>query len=462
MKKFIAAVFYTSIVCWPTVGCHRQGLTASPADGLTRRPVPLKVVSRRTADGVTVATLSNGLTAIVRENHNLPVVTVQAFVRAGSLYEGQWLGCGLSHLTEHLVAKGVTRSEGHIQSPKQSRSRLDAIGAESNAYTSQAQTVYYVNCASSRTEQAIDILADWMARPDITLADFQREHGVVQREIEMGMDEANRQMHYAHASNFYGQHPAGVPTIGYLGAVKRISYGDVLDYHSQMYVPQKMIFAVVGDVDVDQILTWLCGALAGFEETASPPHILPDVPMITGVRRVVKTSEVVKDVNERISFRSIPLVHPDLYALDVLSHVLTNGPSSRLYRLLLREKKLVTSIYSGSWTPQWGPGQFTFSFHSAADGADAAEAELLTQLQRVIDDGITAEELDKAKRQKVADYVYSQQSVESQAATLAGDYISAGDVEFSRRYTDRIQAVTAEQVQEMARKYFTFDAMVIT
>ena len=433
---------------------ERAGEQAAEAITISRQYV--------SASGVTVAVLSNGLTVIVQENHNVPVVTVQAAVRAGGLYEGPWLGCGLSHLLEHLVAKGATRGAGHIEGPKESRDRLDAIGAQSNAYTSLDKTLYYVSCAASRAGEAVDILADWLARPEISREDYLREHGVVQRELEMGRDDTGRQLWYAHAGNFYGGHPAGVPVIGYLDALRTLTYRDVLDYHARMYVPGKMVLVVVGDVTADWALDRVRRAVTGFAARRSPPILLPDVPPLTGVRRLVVPSDTVKETSGRVSFRTIPLVHPDLYALDVLSYALTNGSSSRLHRALVREKKLATTISSGSWTPAWGAGQFTFSYRCKADQADAVEAALLDELQRVIDEPITEAELTKAKRQKVSDFVYGQQTIESQAGTLVSDFLSTGDVEFSRRYTDAIQAVTADQVRAMAAKYFDFDAMAIT
>ncbi|MBL7134272.1 MAG: insulinase family protein, partial [Phycisphaerae bacterium] len=160
--------------------------------------------------------------------------------------------------------------------------------------------------------------------------------------------------------------------------------------------------------------------------------------------------------------QTIRLVHKDLYALDVLSYILTHGPASMLVQTVQREKKLVTSIDSYSWTPAWGKGEFAFTFRSAPEKADAAEKAILDQLKSVMARGVTAQQLKRAKRQKVADYVYSQQAAEDIADTLATDYLSTADATFSRNYTDRIQQVTLEQVQEVAKRYFTFDRMAIT
>ena len=426
---------------------------------------PLSVVERTPARaGVSLCRLSNGLTVIVAENHNAPVVCVRAYVRAGGLYEGSYLGSGISHLCEHLVAKGAVHGHegGAAAGAKQTSSRVDKIGGQSNAYTSRAQTCYYIAATAGKTDDCIDLVADWMARPEITPEDFRREHGVVQRELEMGKDTPSRQMWYAHARNFYGTHPAGLPVIGQAAVTAALTRRDVLDYHRRMYVPRNMVFVVAGDVDAGKVLERVRRAFAGFAPARAPDLSLPGVPPVANTRRVVLTNKSVTQAMQYLSFRTIPLVHDDLYALDVLSYILTNGESSRLVRRIKREQRLVTSIGSSSWTPAWGAGQFLIDFRCKVGGADAAEEAILAELANVVAKGVTAGELARAKRQKVADFVYSQQTVESQAATLATDYLTTGDVEFSRLYADRIQKVTAAQVQAMAEKYFKFDRVVIT
>jgi zinc protease len=441
------------------IGLGAAGLPAA------EMPEPLAVTERTLArPGVTVATLENGLTVIIAENRNAPVVCVRAYVRAGGLYEGKYLGCGISHLTEHLVAKGAVHDMGQAtaKEARQTSARVDDIGGQSNAYTSYDHTCYYIAATAGKTNECIDLVADWMARPEITKKDFEREHGVVQRELEMGKDDPSRQLWYAHARNFYRTHPAGVPVIGYLAPLSRLQYQDVLDYHEGTYIPQNMIFAVVGDVKTEQVLRRVRRAFAGFKPDRKPELALPEVPKPAGVRRVILTNPSVKEATEYLSFRTIPLVHEDLYPLDVLSFILTQGVSSRLERTVHREQKLITHVDSSSWTPDWGAGQFTIEFRTEAAKADQAEEAILTQLRKVVAEGVSDKELARAKRQKVAAHVYSRQSVEQQAAGLASDYLSTGDVDFSRRYTKRIQAVTAEEVRAVARKYLDFDAMVIT
>jgi zinc protease len=278
----------------------------------------------------------------------------------------------------------------------------------------------------------------------------------------MGKDNPSRQLWYAHSSSIFRNHPAAVPVIGYARPLSKLTYQDILDYHSLAYVPQNMVFVVVGDVDSEKVLARVRQAMRGFDKGRDFSHQLPAVEEMLGVRRVVETNPNIKEVTAEIAFQTIPLAHEDLYALDVLSYVLSQGRSSRLVESLQRDKKLVTSISSSSWTPDWGKGVFNVSYRAEPAKADAAEDAIIAELKRVVDEGVSADELRRAKRQKQADFVYSQQSVESIASTLVSDYFSTGNVGFSRQYTSRIQEVTAEQVQQAARKYFTFDKMAVT
>ena len=165
--------------------------TTRPAPATAPAAAPLAIVARSVMEGeVTVVTLSNGMVLIVKPTRTAPVVTVKCYVRTGALYEGRWLGCGLSHLLEHLVAGDATHSG---QEPgKAPTDRVTQIGGQSNASTSKARTCYYISAAASKSDQCIDLVVDWLARPKFTAEDFEREHGVVQREMEKGKDEPNR------------------------------------------------------------------------------------------------------------------------------------------------------------------------------------------------------------------------------------------------------------------------------
>jgi zinc protease len=431
----------------------------------TARPVEI-VKQIATPTGENVLELSNGMTLIVKPLRTAPVVSVYGLVHTGAMYEGTWLGCGLSHLAEHLVAKESisgdphTRTKGYGVGTK--RPRTLEIGGQSNAMTSLDYTGYYISAAASKTDDCIELICDQLARPDITPEDFDREHGVVQRELEMNLDDPARIMSYTHNEDVFRTHPAAVPIIGYAEPLSRVTIEDIRDYLARKYVPQNMALVIVGDIDVRKAVDTALASLQGFPAGRQPDHTLPDVPPVTGVRRTVRPSKALRGDHQRISFQTIPLIHPDLYPLDVLSYILSQGRASRLVKTLQLEKRLVTSINTWSWTPSWGKGTFTVDFRCEPGQADAAEQAVLAELQRILDHGVNADELARAKRQKVADYVRSQQEAGDIAFSLGSDYLHTGDVTFSKRYTDNIQKVTAEQVQAAARKYLDPQRMVIT
>ncbi len=440
-------------------------IQVADAANQTNAPTPLQITSRTITDsGAIVAKLENGLTVIVKPMRTAPVVNVRSYVHAGGIYEGSWLGCGLSHLCEHLVAK----SEGDKTDPEApagmsaSREIKSDIGGQSNASTSSNLTQYYISAASSKAMECIDLVGAWMARPSITRADFEREHGVVQRELELGKDDPRRQMWYAHAADVFRGHPAAVPVIGYAAPLAALTYDDVIKYHGMMYVPQNMVFVIVGDIDVEAVLARTCQVFAGFKAGREPLHTLPEIEPLAGVIRTVRGHATLKETMQEMSFRSIDLLDDDLYPLDVLATILSTGQNSRLVSKLLRQKRLVTSVSASSYTPSWGKGMFNVSFRCSPDKADDVEKAVMAELTLAADKGVSAAELKRAKRQMIATFVYAQQSVDSVSKRLGSDYITTGDADFSRNYTKRIEAVTAEQVLAVATKYITPDRMAIT
>jgi zinc protease len=426
---------------------------------------PLEIIQQLpNSQGALAVRLSNQLVVVIKPVRTAPVVSVRGYVGAGSLYEGRYLGSGISHLLEHLVAEGVEQDPAHgsVRQAQNVSQRVKEVGGQSNAYTSLDHTCYHISAGAGKVMECVDLVADWLVRPVMTQEQFRRQQGVVSREIETSADLPARQFSQAAMGNFFGAHPAAVPVIGLAPALMRLTYQDVLDYHARLYVPQSMVFVVVGDVDPPAVLERVRQAFAPLAPGNAPDLLLPEVRPLAGVQRVVRPFAGVTDVMQRIDFRTISLFDDDLYALDVLSYVLTNGPASRLVQRIRREQSLVTAIGSSSWTPDWGVGPFAIEFRCQPDKADAAEAAILQQLRLLKDEGITPEELERAKRQKVADFVYAQETAESQAATLATDWLSTGSLDFSDQYTRRIQAVTAQEVQQAARKYLKLGQMAIT
>ena len=214
----------------------------------------------RLPDQVTLATLSNGLTVIVQENHVAPVATVRCFVKnTGSAYEGKNLGAGFSHVLEHVVAGGSTTHH----SEKEIEKIVDTFGGATNAFTSTDMTTFFIDCPAKNTMTAIGLMADSMQHITFEPEEFARELKVVRREL--ADDEVDRQhvLWKLLQQTVYTTHPARHPIIGYLEVLNGTTNQTIIDFYHERYMPNNQVFVVVGDVGTQQVLDEVAKQYAG-------------------------------------------------------------------------------------------------------------------------------------------------------------------------------------------------------
>lgn len=441
-KRVVRAVGVAAVLFVPVCGvCGAEAAT---------RPAPPLSVSRLLVDrpDERIAVLSNGLTVILKVHRTAPVVAVRMYCRTGSIYEQEFAGAGLSHLFEHLLHGGATTT----RSEEESRRILDEIGANTNAYTTYANTCYFINTSRENLAVAVDLLSDWITRPTFPERAFRREWGVVQRELERDVDEPNRQMHELTMETMYLQHPVRFPVIGHKQALQSLTKEDIVAYYRRMYVPDNVIVSIAGDIDLGEALAVVSRNFASFERRPVKTITLPEEPEMTTPRTAIKRMNV-QSALLTMAWPSIRLTDPDLYALDVLSFVLTEGESSRLVRALVREQQLAYSVDSYSWTPEWARGLFAITARLDAKNVEPATGAIWTEIRRLQAELIPEEELLQAKRQKTAEHVFGHQTAEQIAEAMAQDFMATGDAHFSDSYVARIQEVTEDQVRDAARRY---------
>jgi zinc protease len=398
---------------------------------------------------LTRATLKNGLTVLVQENHVAPVATVRCYVKnTGGMMEGRWLGMGLSHLLEHLVAGGSTtkRSEDEIEKI------IDRFGGASNAYTSAAQTAYFIDCPTGNVMTCVDLIAEQMQFAKISEDEYAREKEVVQRELADGEVDRRRVMWKMLQETVYPDHPARTPTIGYLDVLKTATRQDCIEFYKERYVPNNQVFVVVGDIETDLVLDRIAGAYAETprgRETYIPmePKKLQLSPREAVHEMDGKTFEVM------LAWPTVELSNNDLYALDVAAYILGQGESSRLVQKVKYEKQLALSVSTASYTPSYVKGLFVVSSTMEPSNRAAAIEEILSEVYRLCKEPVSAEELEKAKKQKAAELVFGQQTVQQTARSIGQSVISVDDPLFDIKYVENIQKVTAEQIQDVARRF---------
>ncbi|HGJ63933.1 TPA: insulinase family protein, partial [bacterium] len=397
--------------------------------------------------------LDNGMIIIVKENHSAPVVSLHAYAKAGSIYEAEFMGRGISHNLEHLMSNGTQKRT------KQEINRIiEEIGNGSNAYTTKDHASYFITTASAYFDIALDVLSDYMQNAELIQEEVDSERGVILNEINMRDDDPDSELYEIFSDIMFPNHPIGVPVIGYRELFEKTTRDDLIKYYKRMYVPNNMIFVAVGDFDAQEALGKIESAFKDAKRGPLPNFSLPSLPNQVSKRYTEKEMDV-QIAYMMMGFPTISISHKDLYPLDVLAFIMGEGRSSRLYKKIKDEKQLVYAISVGSYTPSYDGGYFGIQAVLDPDNIVGAEKAILEELYKIKTELITDEELEKAKQLKESEYIFSQQTMESQAETLGIDQLSTGDMNFSKRYLEGIKSVKKEDLMRVANEYFHDDKL---
>lgn len=406
-----------------------------------------------TAPPAARAVLPNGLTVVVREDRDLPVAAVQLWVRAGSVFEGVRLGAGLSHLVEHLAFKG-TAGAGQEEIPR----KIQALGGEINAFTSLDHTVFDLKVPSARLRPALALLRDLVLAVAFEPDEIAREKEVVLKEMNMNRDDPDRRVSELFWATAFGVHPYRFPVIGYPRILEDISVEDVVSYYRTWYVPNNMVLALSGDLSAAEAFALAEETFRNDPRKPYPLAALPEEPPQLVAREAEETMAVAS-ARLQVGFHTVSLYHPDLYPLDVLAILLGQGRSSILWQELREKREIVHAISASSYTPSY-PGVFVVSAELDDSDLPAARAAIGEILGRVrAGELLTADGLEKARRQVLSDYVGSLQTVEGEAHDLGSSLLLTGSPDFSRRYVEGIGAVTLPDLERVAARYLVDDNM---
>lgn len=411
-------------------------------------------------DGSTVrrAVLDNGMVLLIREDHSAPVASVQMWVKTGSIHEGTRMGAGLSHILEHMLFKGTEkRPVGQI-----AREVADK-GGHINAYTHYERTVYHINVpvdggqpgTTSGLDTVMDVIADSMMNSTLPEEEYKKEQQVILRELAMNRDDPTRMACLLLFNTAYTTHPYRHPIIGYEEIYRRLTREDAFRYYKSRYSPDNMVFVVVGDFDATKVEARARELFKDFKRTAIDPVFIPSEPAQFG-RREAHEERPINLSRQYFAWHICDARHADATALDLLSYILGNGKSSRLYRQLRDKKGLVQSISAAAYTPGQ-PGVFYVA--TSLEPAKRAEAgrELLAEIKKVVANGVTPAELEKAKRIAFSTQFESLKTMEGQAQDLGTNEVVAGDLGYTRRYLERVATLTAADLARVARTYLGSD-----
>jgi zinc protease len=397
---------------------------------------------------VRTQTLANGMKVIVQEDHAIPNVAMYFFYKVGSRNEHPG-ATGVSHFFEHMMFNGAKK-----YGPKEFDRTMEMNGGSNNAYTSQDVTVYTDWFPSSALELMFDMEADRIRDLSFDPKMIESERGVVYSERRSSVDNSNGGMlsELAEAAAFEA-HPYHWPVVGWPSDIESWTMEDLKSHWSMGYAPNNCVMVIVGDVRFDQVLALSRKYLEPIPRRDPPPPVRTREPEQLGERRVILNKPAQLPI-QFFLYHVPDARHPDTPVLDVISTILSQGQSSRLYKRLV-DSQLALSA-GGGVGDALDPTLFRFSIapRSGVDPA-ATEKALFEELARLQSEPVPDAELRKAKNQMLADLYRRRKTIETRANLLGSYEVFHGD--YSKLFTadQEIEAVTADAIQRVARKYFT-------
>ncbi len=405
-------------------------------------------------------TLGNGLKVVVKEDHRAPVVVQEVWYRAGSMDEHTG-DTGVAHALEHMMFKGTKA----VPAGEFSK-RIAAAGGRENAFTSDDYTAYFQQLHKSRLPLAMQLESDRMRNLSLSTDEFSKEIKVVMEERRMRTDDEPRALMYEKLMSVaYQEYPYRHPTIGWMDDLLRMDAGDVRQWYKDWYAPNNATLVVAGDVKASEVF-----ALARRYYGPIPARKLPErknlsEPQQIGIKRIVVKAPA--ELPYLVMAYHAPALRDTEkdwkpYALEVLAGVLDGNDSARLNKALVREQQLASSVGAGYDSTSRGPGMFILEgTPSAGKSVADLEAGLRDQIAGLVKDGVSEDELKRVKAQVTAAEVYKRDSVFYQAMQI-GQLESVGlGYKAIPLMLKKIQEVTAQQVQDVAREYFQDDNLSV-
>ena len=398
--------------------------------------------------------LDNGLILLVQPDHRAPVVVSQLSYRVGSSDENNGHS-GVSHLLEHMMFQGTER-----YGPGEFSRIIAQYGGEQNAFTSHDYTGYYQRLAKDQLAISFELEADRMQNLSLSQARFDKEIQVVMEERRLRTDDnPNAILSERFNAAAYLSSPYHRPIIGWMNDLEHLTLEDTKAWYQRWYMPNNATLVVVGDVEPEQVYQLAqqyYGPLTPGRLVPSKPRV--EVPSLGEKRLQVQASVRLPSLMLGYRVPSLATVEEawEAYALDVLVGILDGGYSARLESELVREHKLASYVSAYYRLLSRYDSHVLFSAApSQGVSLSALEQALRQQVERLQQHLVSDAELARVKAQTSADYIYAQDSISYQARLLTiGQILGVGWQEV-QAYPDRINAVTAEQVRQVARKYLT-------
>ena len=401
---------------------------------------------------IEVTTLRNGVRVITEQMPHVRSVCVGVWIGTGSRSETPDQN-GLSHFIEHMLFKGsATRSAEEI-----ARS-VDSIGGNLDAFTAKELVCYNTKVLDEHLPLAFDVLSDLVLHPLFREEDIEKEKGVILEELKMEVDNPDYLVHELFSSNFWRDHALGRPILGTRQTVKAFTREKMLEYYRSVYSPSNLLITAAGNLEHERLEALARDCFEALEPYNPPaPQPIPK----THARITLKHKKELEQVHLCLGVPCYPVSHEQRFACYVMNNLLGGGMSSRLFQNIRERQGLAYSVFS-DLNPYRDTGCLSVYAGTSLESARKVVDSVLKEFRQLKHDGIPPDELRRGKDHLKGSLMLSLESTSSRMSNLARQELYFQHFFTLDELVDRIEAVTAAEVQDIAQTFFDQDLIALT
>jgi len=396
--------------------------------------------------------LSNGLTVLTEQMSHLRSVAMGVWIKSGSRCEPAETN-GISHFVEHMLFKGT-----HSRTAQNIAREMDSIGGNLDAFTGKETICFNVKALSDHVPIALDVLADLVLNPVFTASDIERERGVILEEIKIDEDNPDVLVHELFTQNFWKDHPLGKPILGTTETIKHLDQSTLFAYHGDRFHGGNMIFSAAGNLNHEQFIA----AVSEKFSSLSSRHTLPESPAPGACAPILlHNKKSLEQVQICLGVPAPPITADNRYTALILNTVLGGGMSSRLFQKVREEHGMAYSIYS-DLAPYRDTGVLCIYAGTSTNKTLDVIDLVLSEFRQLKGEQLGAEELTRAKDQLRGNILMGLESSSARMANLARQEMYFEEFFTAEKVILRLNAVTAEDVQALAKELFDPARIAVT
>jgi zinc protease len=396
--------------------------------------------------------LDNGIRLIVKENPFLPIVTIQVSFLGGVRFEEEPQN-GINHFMAVMVTKG-TRNQSSLEIAK----KVERMAGFLNGFSGYNSFGLTFTFLSEHFEEAFNLLTEVIRQPSFDKEEMEKRRRLILASIQQEEDDLSRLVFKLFRKTLYEKHPYRMDTLGTLDSIQRLTQKDLKEYYQRMVIPENMVLTVVGDVDQKQVVLAVKKGFGDLRrESPGAPSILQEPPL-----QKKRQAEMVKRKEQAhfvLGFLGVSFHHPDSYALTVLGAALS-GQGGRLFREL-RDKESLAYALDFMANPNLDPGFIGIYMGIHPNKLETAIEAGLRELKKVKEEGLSEEEVDRAKKYLIGNFEIGLQTNGAQANQMSLDELYGLGFDHYQKYPQEIQKVKKEDVNRAAKQYFNLESYAI-